>query len=340
MENIVKVETKNSRNKRKIIVDKIVHLLLFFLVAICASIIIVSVIFILIKGIQPFVDNYGADGEFVNQSLSSFFTNSTWTYDGNGGAMFLVLTTIYVVALSLIISVPTSIFTALFIAKISPRGIKDVIRTAIDLLAAIPSVIFGLFGKGIINPFVYNIAEALGIQTFAGSSILSGALIIAVMSIPTMTTLSISAINAVDQSLINGSLALGASTAQTNMKIIIRSAKSGIFAGIILGIGRALGEATAIQMVIGNSANGLNFYNIFSPGSTIASAMLSGINEASGFGYDIRFSLGIVLMAVIVVTNLILNAIKNYNRDKDGPVRKIIKKIGGLIKNGKEKQEN
>lgn len=332
MENLIKVKTKNSRSKRKIIVDKIIHLLLFFLVVICASIIIVSIIFILIKGIQPFVDNYGTDGEFINQDLASFFTNSTWTYNGQGGAMFLVLTTIYVVALSLIISVPTSIFTALFIAKISPRGIKDVIRVAIDLLAAIPSVIFGLFGKGIINPFVYTIAESLGIQTFAGSSILSGALIIAVMSIPTMTTLSISAINAVDQSLINGSLALGASNAQTNMKIIVRSAKSGIFAGIILGIGRALGEATAIQMVIGNSTNGLYFYNIFQPGSTIASAMLSGINEASGFGYDIRFSLGIVLMAVIVITNLILNAIKNYNRDKEGPVRRFIKKIGGLLK--------
>ncbi len=334
------VKTKNSRNKRKIIVDKIIHLLLFFLVVICASIIIVSVIFILIKGVQPFIYNYGTDANFVNQDLASFFTNSRWTYDGKGGAMFLVLTTVYVVALSLIISVPTSIFTALFIAKISPNGVKQVIRTAIDLLAAIPSVIFGLFGKGIINPFVYGICEALGIQSFAGSSILSGALIIAIMSIPTMTTLSISAINAVDQSLINGSLALGASTAQTNMKIIVKSAKSGIFAGIILGIGRALGEATAIQMVIGNSSNGLNFWNIFAPGSTIASAMLSGINEASGFGYDVRFSLGIVLMAVIVITNLILNAIKNYNRDKDGTVRKFIKKIREVLNKYERKKSN
>lgn len=316
MENQLSRNKLDNKNKRKIVGDKILHAILFFLLLLASSIIIISVIFIIIKGVQPFIYNYGTDGEILKQDIIAFFTSSRWTYNGMGGVPFLVLTTLYVVLLSLIISVPTSIFAALFIAKIAPKGLSLVIRSAVDLLASIPSVIFGLFGMGIICPMVREIAEAFGTQTYGGSSILSAAIVIAIMSIPTITTLSISAINAVPQSQINGSLALGASKAQTNLRVILKGAKSGIFAGIILGIGRALGEATAIQMVIGNTSEGSGFYNIFMPGSTIASSMLSGIGEASGLGYDVRFSLGIVLMLIIIITNLILNAIKNYNKDK------------------------
>lgn len=316
----------NNRNKRKIIIDRILHLLLFFLILICSSIIIVSVIFILIKGIQPFFTNYGSEGEYIHQSIVSFFTNSRWMYDGNGGVIFLILTTLYVVLLSLIVSIPTSIFTALFIAKIAPKPLKLIIRSAVDLLSSIPSVIYGLFGMGIICPMVNNIAMAMGMQTFGGKSILSAALVIAIMSIPTITTLSVSAIGAVQQDLINGSLALGASKTQTNMKIVLKDAKSGIVAGIILGVGRSLGEATAVQMVIGNNSNGLEFYNLFNAGSTIASSMLTGIGEASGIGYDVRFSLGIVLMFIIIITNVVLTSIKNYNKDKtkNGLVKRIL----------------
>ena len=317
-----------NRNKIKRIGDDLFHLLFFFLILISASIIVVSIIFIIIKGVAPFVNEY-PDG--LRQDFGAFFVSSRWTYDGTGGMIFLTLTTLYVVLLSLVFSVPVSIFTSLFISRIAPKPIKIIIKSAIDLLASIPSVVFGLFGMGIISPIIKNFASIFGMQTFGGSSILSGALVIGIMSIPTITTLSISAIDSVDQSLINGSLALGASTAQTNTKIILKAAKSGIFAGIILGIGRALGEATAVQMVIGNGTNGLTFYNPFAIGSTLTTAMLSGIGEASGIGYDVRFSLGIVLMVVIVVTNFILNAIKNHNKETS-KLRAIIKKIQTKIR--------
>ena len=135
-----------------------------------------------------------------------------------------------------------------------------------------------------------------------------------------MTTLSMNAMEAVDKKLIQSSIALGASKAQTNFKIVIGTATSGIFAGIILGIGRALGEATAIQMVIGNNSLGTSFYNVFAPGNTLTSAMLAGIGEAAGIGYDVRFSLGLVLIIVIFIISSLLSAIKqrmnpNYKKE-------------------------
>lgn len=328
---------KEKKNNIKKITDKLFRFLFLFLLLIAASIIIISIIFILIKGIQPFINNYSTgDGE-IKQSLYSFFFSSRWTYDGNGGMIFLLLTTFLIVILSLLISAPISIFTALFISRIAPKTLKVVIKSAIDLLASIPSVIFGLFGMGVINKLVLNIANLFNTQTFGGKSILSGALVLAIMIMPTITTLSISAIDSVDNSLVLGSLALGASKAQTNYKIVLKSAKSGIFAGIILGVGRALGEATALQMVIGNGSEGSTFYNIFGIGSTLTTSMLTGLGEASGIGYDVRFSLGIVLMIVIIFTNLLLNYIKNFNDDskniRSKKFFKMIKtKIRGLFK--------
>ena len=317
---------EDKKFKRKELADRIVKLIFLFIAIICASFVIFIVIFILEKGIEPFVKNYSlVDGEVVQQNIGLFFTNTRWLYDGNGGMGFLLLTTLYTTLLSLIISIPVSIFTALFIVKKKKKRAKPVIKTCVELLSSIPSVIYGIFGMGVICPII----QMAPVQTFAGNSILSASLVLALMSIPTITMVSINAIEAVDKSMINASIALGASNAQTNLKIVLFSAKSGIFAGIILGVGRALGEATAVQMVIGNNANGLGFYNPLNPGMTLTSAMLSGIGEASGIGYDVRFSLGIVLILVILMITSILNVVKNkMDVIKTKNSTSVIKKIG------------
>ena len=302
------ITTEDQKFKRKDLTDRIVRLIFLFIAILCASFVVFIVIFILEKGIEPFFRNYSlVEGETVSQNLGLFFTNPRWLYNGEGGMGFLLLTTLYSTLISLLISVPVSIFTALFIVRMAPKRTKGIIKTCVELLSSIPSVIFGIFGMGVICPII----ASLPIQTFAGNSILSASLVLALMSIPTMTMVSTNAIEAVDKRLIDASIALGASKAQTNLKIVISSAKSGIFAGIILGIGRALGEATAVQMVIGNNALGTGFYNPLNPGMTLTSAMLSGIGEATGIGYDVRFSLGIVLILVILVITSILNLIKN-----------------------------
>ena len=305
-ENITTNEDKKF--KRKDITDQIVRYIFLFIAILCASFVIFIVIFILEKGLEPFIRNYSTtEGEWLSQDFGLFFTNSRWLYNGQGGMGFLLLTTLYTTLISLIISVPVSIFTALFVVRMAPKKTKPVIKTCVELLSSIPSVIYGIFGMGIICPII----ASLPVDTFAGNTILAGALVLALMSIPTITMVSINAVEAVDKRLVDASIALGASSAQTNIKIVLTSAKSGIFAGIILGVGRALGEATAVQMVIGNNSLGTGFYNPFNPGMTLTSAMLSGIGEASGLGYDVRFSLGIVLILVILAITAILNVIKN-----------------------------
>lgn len=326
---ISRVKKENNSYERKRLCDKFVKYFFLFLALLCASFVIFIAIFITYKGIYPFFHNYSLNNSsYIHQDFGLFFTNSRWLYDGTGGMFFLLLTTLYTTLLSLIISIPTSIFTSLLIVRIVPKPIKAILQSAIDLLASIPSVVYGLFGSGVICPII----ASLGVETFGGRSILSGIIILALMSIPTMTTLSINAMEAVDDRLIKSSIALGASKAQTDFKIVIGTSTSGIFAGIILGIGRALGEATAIQMVIGNNSLGTSFYNVFQPGNTLTSAMLSGIGEATGIGYDVRFSLGLVLIIVILITSTLLSALKrrinpNYKKEDS-----LLYKIKSLFK--------
>lgn len=323
------IKRNKSIYERKRLLDTIVKYFFLSLALLCASFVIFIAVFIAYKGIYPFFHDYSlVEGEFLHQDVALFFTNTRWLYNGNGGMFFLLLTTLCTTFLSLFLSVPTSIFTALLIVRIVPKQMKTFLQSAVDLLASIPSVIYGLFASGVICPMI----ASLGIETFGGRSILAGVIVLSLMEIPTMTTLSINAMEAVDERLIASSIALGASKAQTNFKIVIGTASSGIFAGVILGVGRALGEATAIQMVIGNSSLGTNFYNVFAPGNTLTSAMLSGIGEAAGIGYDVRFSLGLVLIVVILLTSTLLNAIKrkmnsNYKKE-DSLLYKLKARLG------------
>lgn len=308
---------KKAKFKTKI--DLIVKLIFAFLAIVCSCVVIFIVIFIFIKGIEPFIV---PDGNGATQDIGLFFSNPNWLYDGTGGMAYMLLATIFITFLSLIISIPTSIFCSLFIVKICPRFLKEIFKTGIQILASIPSVVFGLFGMGVLKPIVKEIASLFNMQTFGGSSVLTGVLVLAFMSIPTITLVSITSIEAVDNNLSKASLALGASNQQTNYKIVLKAAESGIFAGAILGIGRALGEATAIQMVIGNGGVGFDFLNIFNIYRTLTTTMLTGIGEATGIKYNIRFSLGIVLIVLIVITNLLLNALKNYMTRVETPVKK------------------
>ena len=299
---------KNS--KRKSTIDKVVGFLFLFVTLICASIIIFTIVLIAYQGILPFIKEYPASGNQVSTAnLGIFLTGLSWSSSGYG-AFFLVINTLYVVLLSAIISIPASILTALFVVKIAPKVVGEIFQSGIEMLASVPSVIFGLFGQGVICPIIRDFAFGIGLQTSGGTSVLSGAIVLAMMSIPTITLVTITSLRSVPKTYIEGSLALGATKSETNFKVVLKGATSGIISGIILGLGRALGEATAVSLVIGNAVSGPTF-NIFDIGSTLTSIMLMGIGESTGLGYDIRFSLGIMLMVIIVLTNLILNYVKN-----------------------------
>ncbi|MGD9761896.1 MAG: PstC family ABC transporter permease, partial [Candidatus Izemoplasmatales bacterium] len=201
------------------------------------------------------------------------------------------------------------VLTALFIAKIAPKKLSGILRTVIELLAAIPSIVYGLFGSGVILNFVYNLAKTFGVQSPGGNSVLATVLVLALMILPTITALSEVAIRSVRSDIEKGSLALGATKTQTNFKVVLTSAKSGIFTAAILGTGRALGEATAVYLVAGNARSGPSF-GLFDTTATLTSTMLQGLKETIGIDYDIRFSVGIVLMIIILLTNTILNLVK------------------------------
>lgn len=338
-----------DRKKRT---DGVVKGIFLFIALVCASVIVFITIFVLIQGLKPFMGSYPGEkpDQTGHENLSSFFVNTTFNVPPfDYGVAYLIVNTLYVTALSCVISIPLSILTALLITRIAPRTLGAIFQTGIELLSSVPSVIFGLVGAGMINPIVLALDRAINggaTVSAAGSSILSAVLVLAFMALPTMTMMSITAIKAVDINLIKASVALGASNSQTNFKIVLKAAQSGIFAGIILGLGRALGEATAIQMVIGNasgwlrnSSNEIVVGNIFNPlaiSSTLTTQMLSGMGEATvgSLNYDIRFSAGILLIILLLLIDTILNAVKNSIYNKQMGIVKVtfIDKVINAIK--------
>lgn len=303
--------TIKKKFQKNSLIDLSVYQILRGLAILTASFIFVVAGVIFAKGVTPFITDNGGLGAVP---VVPFLTGNTWligpTFQSNLYSVgFIIIQTMYVVFLSLLISFPIGVLTALFIAKIAPKRIAEVFRTIIEMLASIPSIIYGLFGAGVILQVVYDFSALLGYQSKGGNSVLSAVIILALMTIPTITTVSEVAIRSVDKTLIHGSLALGASPTQTNFKVVLAAAKSGIFTGAILGVGRALGEATAVSLVAGGRRAGLSF-DILDTTSTLTTTMLEGMKESAGLDYNIRFSVGIVLMVVILLTNLILNTIK------------------------------
>ena len=299
-----------SFNQRKNVIDKISKAIFLLITVICASVIFVVIGIILYKGNSPFLKTYMVDNLKTRVNLLDFLTGLTWEKGSlDYGVLFILINTLYITFLSLLISVPISVLSALFIVRIAPRWLSKILISVTELLSSVPSIIYGLFGAGIITVLVKNLANIFNYQTAGGLSTLATVIVLSMMIMPTITTVSITAIKAVKKEYIDSSLALGASKTQTNFKVVLTSAKSGIISGIVLGIGRALGEATAVSMVCGNALSGPTF-NLFEITRTLTSTMLSGLNESTGLKYDIRFSIAIVLLILIIIVNLILNKVK------------------------------
>lgn len=279
---------------------------IFFIAALLSALVIVVIVgFIAYRGIKPFVFY-----QQLNVNVWLFLTGMRWfSFPNLYGIGFIIINTLFTSLIAILLAAPVAVLTALFIGKMAPKGVSAVLENIIALLAAIPSIVFGVFGRGYITVFVDRLALLFGVQTMGGLSTLSTSLVLALMILPTITTLAITSIKAVDVEMEKGSLALGASQTQTHFHITLAAAKSGIFSGIILGMGRALGEATAVSMVAGNRMDGPTF-DLFGITRTLTSTMLSNLKETFGLDYDIRFSVGIVLIFIILLTNGILNYLK------------------------------
>jgi len=301
---------RKNEYQHKTRIDKIIKGAFFIVTLFCASIIFFIVLFIFIHGIKPFINQYQIGESWYRVDFWQFMTGTVWFQAPNVyGIGFIMINTLYVVGLALAIAAPVSILTALLVSRIAPSMIGKAITTVIELLAAIPSIIYGLFGMGVVTNFVKSLAKIFNYQSAGGLSTLSTVIVLAIMIIPTITMISITSIKAVKRDVIDASLALGASPTQTNFKVVLKSAQSGIFSGIILGVGRALGEATAVSMVAGNHGSGPTL-NLFDTTRTLTSTMLLGLKETTGLDYDIRFSVGIILIGLILGVNFLLNMVK------------------------------
>lgn len=308
---IVRENVTEKNIKRKNRTDAFFKILFQLTSILSASFIVLIIFFIVQKGIAPFISEGYTQG---NVDVLDFILGMQWLNGPVGESAayavgFAIINTLIATFGAILLATPISVLTALFISKIAIKPLDEILRTIVGLLASIPSIIYGVFGLGVVTSFVSALAEATGSQSASGLSLLSTIIVMALMIMPTITVVSENAISSVDKNIEQGSLALGATKTQTYFKVILTSAKSGIFSGIILGVGRALGEATAVSMVSGNRFSGISG-GLFDTTATLTSRMLLGIKETTGLDYDIRFSVGIVLMVVIIVTNLILGFVQ------------------------------
>lgn len=232
------------------------------------------------------------------------------------GILYAILTSIVGTFLAVALGAPIGLFTAVFLAEAAPAWLSALIRPAIELLAGIPSVIYGVLGMMILNPFMYRVEQRIfaGSQTHqftGGANLLSAVIVLAVMILPTVISISEAALRAVPRELKASSLALGASSVETIFRVTIPAARSGVLAAVVLGVGRAVGEAMAISLVSGNSVNlPLPFCSV----RFLTTAIVSEMGYAGGLHRQVLFTVGLVLFAFIMMVNGILSGILKGER--------------------------
>ena len=224
------------------------------------------------------------------------------------GIAYIILSSLVGTMLSVLLGVPLGLMTAVFLTEVSDKKTAALVEPAVELLAAIPSVIYGLVGMMVLNPAMYRLEKLLfkGSATHqftGGANLLSAVLVLAIMILPTVISVSASSLRAVPGSLRQASLALGASKMQTIFRVTVPAARSGILTGVVLGIGRALGEAMAINMVAGGAVNlPLPFNSV----RFLTTQLVSEMGYAEGTHRQVLFTVGLVLYLFILVVNGLL----------------------------------
>ena len=236
------------------------------------------------------------------------------------GIAYIILSSLVGTALSVGLGVPIGLFTAVFLTEVSPKKLSAAVQPAVELLAAIPSVIYGLIGMMLLNPAMYRLEKLIfaGSKTHqftGGANLLSAVIVLAIMILPTVISVSASSLRAVPGQLRAASLALGASKIQTIFHVTVPAARSGILTGVVLGIGRALGEAMAINMVAGGSVNlPLPFHSV----RFLTTQLVSEMSYAEGLHRQVLFTVGLVLYLFIMAVNLLLMRLKKKGAVNNG----------------------
>ena len=245
--------------------------------------------------------------------LGNFLFGRVWdptntTTGASFGILPFILTSVYGTAGAVAIGVPVGIMTAVFLAKAAPPKISAVIHRAVELLSGIPSVVYGLVGMTALVP---GIQKTFGLSS--GACLLAAIMVLAVMILPSIINVSETALRAVPEEYIEGSLALGATKTETDFRVVLPAARSGVAAAVVLGVGRAIGEAMAIIMVSGNVSN---MPGLFTSVRFLTTAIASGMSYAA-YGSLYRnalFSIGLVLFLFIMIINALLGVFSGKGR--------------------------
>ena len=275
----------------KIFSEKGVRNILMLTAFSAISALLLIALFILNEGL-PFMFNYG---------IGNFLLSSEWQPGtGHFGIFPMIMSSIYVTIGAMIVGAPLGIAGAIFLTEYAPPTIMKIVKPTIELLAAIPSVVYGFIGVMVLAPIIRDNFGGPGL------SLLAACIILGVMILPTVISISIDSILAVPRSYREGSLALGATTWQTTHMVTLKAARSGIVASIVLGLGRAIGETMAVIMVAGNSVNipGTPFDSVRTLTANIALEM----SYATGMHRQALFATGVVLFIVIIILNSIASA--------------------------------
>lgn len=281
-------------------IEDIVHGIFFLLGMITVLCVLLISIYLLAAGL-PAIKKIG---------LINFLFGTKWapTYaKPSYGILPFILSSVYGTAGALLIGVPVGFFTAVYLAKLAPPKVKSLVSGAVSLLAGIPSVVYGLVGMMILVPAIrkaFNVPD--------GASLLAAIIVLSVMVLPSIINVSMTSLEAVPREYEEGSLALGATQIETYMRVSVPAAKSGIATAVVLGVGRALGEAMAVMMVSGNATN---MPSLFQSVRFLTTAVASEMAYSSGLHRQALFSIALVLFLFIMLINAGLNLILKHKKE-------------------------
>lgn len=292
---------KRQKAQNNNLIENIIHGVFLVMGLITVGCVLLITVYLVISGI-PAIREIG---------LREFLLGKVWAStaaEPKYGILPFILTSVYGTAGAMLLGVPIGFFTAVYLAKFAPRAVKNSMQATVGVLAGIPSVVYGLVGMLVLVP---GIREVFGVPD--GASLLASIIVLAVMILPSIIKVSVTALEAVPKEYEDASLALGATPMETCFRVSVPAAKSGIAAAVVLGVGRAIGEAMAVMMVSGNAPN---MPELLQSVRFLTTAVASEMSYSSGLQQQALFSIALVLFLFIMLINAALNYFFKRNKDK------------------------
>ncbi|MGN0844260.1 MAG: phosphate ABC transporter permease subunit PstC [Kiritimatiellia bacterium] len=286
--------------KKQQLMERAVHGIFLLLGLVTVGCVLLITLYLVVSGI-PAIREIG---------LADFLFGDTWASTGaepKFGILPFLLTSVYGTAGAVLFGVPIGFLTAVYLAKMAPASVRGVVESAVSLLAGIPSVVYGLVGMLVLVPGIRKLFHVPD-----GAGLLAAIVVLAVMILPSIIKVSVTALEAVPKEYEEASLALGATPVETWFRVSVPAARSGIAAAVVLGVGRAIGEAMAVMMVSGNAPN---MPGLFESVRFLTTAVASEMAYSSGLQREALFSIALVLCFFILLINAVMNACLKRNKE-------------------------